>query len=69
MKLQTDPALPTPARLEPLEGRLLLHADDNPIGTGLLGEYFSTADQSTLVFARPDPASQPTINPVAHPEG
>src|SRR5256885_1277666 len=46
----------SPTSIESLEGRLLLHADDNPVGAGLLGEYFSTADQSTLVFARPDPA-------------
>src|SRR4051812_34504676 len=45
-----------PPRMEPLERRVFLHAGHNEVGAGLLGEYFASADQTNLLFARPAPA-------------
>ena len=42
--------------LHSLEPRVFLHAGHHEVGTGLLGEYFASADQTNLLLARAEPA-------------
>jgi N-acetylneuraminic acid mutarotase len=44
------------ARMESLENRVFLHAGHHEVGTGLLGEYFASADQTNMLIARAEPA-------------